>query len=73
MKSISQVNDVILNTPFRVYGNDEKGYCLILGNNVITEPKPTAQEAIDELKTNMWNIMLNAICVIFTQLQTKQN
>lgn len=57
-------NDPIPNTPFRLIGNTQQGYAIGIGNYRLTEPKPTEEEAIEELVLNRWNITANMIVAI---------
>lgn len=58
------VNEAIEGTPFRMYGDREQGFSLILGNNVITKPEATQMEALNQLEKQQWNIIANTIIII---------
>lgn len=47
----------IENTPFHVTGSDDQGYILSIGMYRLTEPAKTAEEALNKLNTEPWNIV----------------
>lgn len=54
----------IENTPFFMVGSEKKGYFIALGNHRMTEPKPTKEEAREELEIKKWNIIANLFIVM---------
>lgn len=63
----SLINEKIPNTPFRIYGDEKIGYSIIVANRVVTLPKKTKEETIEQLTTEQWNIIANLICVVIEQ------
>lgn len=53
----------IENTVFAI-ANNERGWFLTIGNNIITEPKETRKECIEQLEKDMWNIIMKLIVLI---------
>ena len=66
-------NEQIPNTPYRLIGNKSKGYVLAIGTYIITQPKPTPDEAEDELNSNTWNIIFNTIILLNNLLKNETN
>lgn len=61
------------NTPLWIRGTETDGYYVTMGNKRISEPYPTIGEAEDAIKRLDWNILLNAMIGIFTNLQELNN
>lgn len=58
------VREKIENSPFYVIGNEEKGYMIVLGKNIVTDPVPTIEECKQQLQTGMWNIILKVAAIV---------
>lgn len=55
--------------PLRLVGSDEMGYCIVFGKYRITEIKPTPNEALEQPRTNLWEMIINLIGAITGQTQ----
>lgn len=55
----------VVGTPFHVIGNEEKGYFLSIGKYRLTENRKTKDDALAEMNSNMWNIMMNLCIIIY--------
>lgn len=51
----------IKNTPFDLAGNEEHGYFIGAGKYRFTEPRPTKEEALNDLDELQWLIIANMI------------
>lgn len=56
----------IEDTVFSIANND-KGWFLAIGPNIITQPKPTRKECLEQLEKDMWNIIMKMIIVVTDQ------
>ena len=53
-------------TVFGLVHIPEEGYFLVIGANRITEAFPTAEEALQQLEKDMWNIIMK-MCIIVVE------
>lgn len=60
----SQKNEPIDNTPFRLLGNEEKGFAITLANFIITEWAETEEKALEKLETEKYLIIANLIAAM---------
>lgn len=44
--------------------NNEKGWFLVMGNNIITTPKDTRKECLQQLEDDKWNIIMKMIILV---------
>lgn len=65
------INETVDKTPFRVYGDEEKGYSLLIGNTAITKPQASIAELIIHMDDEKWNITANMICLMVEILTNK--
>jgi hypothetical protein len=56
-------NEPIPNTPFRLIGT-QYNYSIAIGMHRLTEPKESKEKALNELETQMWNIIGNMIVAV---------
>lgn len=63
--------DKLEGTPFYIIGNKEYGYFLGLGKHRLTTPKPTKEQVLLEMNSEMWNIILKL--VVNTHLKIMEN
>lgn len=62
-------NEPVEDTPFRVVGNEERGYFLTWGKYRISEPQPTLQKAKDDVsKWQNWNMVLTCCMAVAMQV-----
>lgn len=61
-------SEPIANSPFHMVGHKEKGYFISIGNHRLTEPQPTAAQALAVLEENKWNIISNICIAIYTMM-----
>lgn len=54
--------------PLRVVGNDEQGYCIVFGKYRLGEIKKTKKEAEDQIYEEPWQITINLIAAILTNV-----
>lgn len=66
-------NDEIAHTPFRLVGNKEQGYCLALGQYLLTVRKPKKQDVLDDLDSRPWHIITNMMIIMPEILKTLQD
>lgn len=57
-------NDPIPNTPFRIIGNPTQGYALTIGKYILTDAKPTEEEAQKILTTLDWHLLANMVVIL---------
>lgn len=64
----------IPDTPFWIYGSEEKGYFLVMGNNKMSETKETKEEAVELIIKEPFMLVLRMITAVFEKLEqlTKQ-
>lgn len=58
-------------TPFKIIGNNEKGYFLAFGPYKITENQPTITDTKELLESRMWDIIANLVITIVETLNKK--
>lgn len=57
----------IPNTPFKISGNEDKGYFITLGKYKLTNNYITIEQAKDAILTNQWTIIMNMIILISSE------
>lgn len=62
------INDTLEGTPFNIINFPEKGWCLALGNQFITDFTATAQETLERLETDKWFIIMRISSVIHQRI-----
>lgn len=62
------INDVLEGTPFNVVNFPEKGWCLALGNQFITDFTATIEETLNRLETDKWFIIMRISSVIHQRI-----
>lgn len=68
-------NEQIAGTPFRLIGDKDKGYCIVLGEHRLTDIVRKKQQAIDFMEKKHWLFLTNvtiAIC-LETNKQNKKD
>lgn len=58
------INEAIEGTPFRVVGNQQAGFKLVIGKYALTDPKGTISEIREVLKSVDWNILANMVVIL---------
>jgi hypothetical protein len=54
----------MLNTPFWLVGNEEKGYIIVMGKHRISDYYQTKEDAELSINTQMWKTILNVIAIM---------
>jgi hypothetical protein len=72
-------NEQIEDTPFRLVGNKEDGYCITMGNYKLTQPTMTKEAAVKKLQKEQWSLTATMIVTMpmimakhAEELQTQQ-
>lgn len=60
----SVTNEQLPLSPFRLVGNTEQGYTITLREYMLTERKPTKEQAIELIPEMDWKFMINALTAI---------
>jgi len=60
----------IENSPFKIIGNEEKGWCAVLGRHRLSETKATAEQVKDWMEENVWTVIFN---VVATMIQINED
>lgn len=65
----SVTNEQLPLSPFRLVGNTEQGYTITLREYMLTERKPTKEEAIALIPETDWKFMINTLTAIMNIYQ----
>lgn len=65
-------NEQLENTPFRIVGNKQQGYCLTLGKYKVTDTVETEEKAIAILDEKAWIVMANMIVLMYLEMKKEE-
>lgn len=66
------INDPIINTPFRMIGDEQNGYAAAFGNYRITESQKTPQDVVKYLETDYYTVIANMLVTMPMILKDNQ-
>lgn len=67
LNSFKGAAEKIEDSIFGVVNIPQSGWAVTIGNNLITAPRPTREEAlasIEELSKETWNIIFKMVCIV---------